>query len=138
MTRVLTYTELSRLPTFEERFEYLRLTGSLGASTFGFDRYLNQRFYRSREWKNVRDSVILRDNACDLGDPDREIFSKILVHHMNPISPEDLEDFNPDILDPEFLVTTCHDTHNAIHYVDISLVTRLPEERRPNDTVPWL
>ena len=137
MTKLLTYSELSRLETFEERYDYLRISGSVGAATFGFDRYLNQRFYRSQAWKDARDFVIIRDNGCDLGDPDREIHSKILIHHMNPISPEDLEDFNPEILDPEFLITTCHDTHNAIHYGDASLLISLPKERRPGDTVPW-
>ena len=137
MTKLLTYSELSRLTTFEERFEYLRITGSIGTATFGFDRYLNQRFYKSKAWQSARNEVIIRDNGCDLGDPDREIFTKILIHHMNPIAPEDLEFFNPDILDPEFLITTCHDTHNAIHYGDASLILSLPVERRPGDTVPW-
>ena len=137
MTKLLTYSELSRLETFEERYDYLRISGSVGAATFGFDRYLNQRFYRSQAWKDARDFVIIRDNGCDLGDPDREIHSKILIHHMNPISPEDLEDFNQAILDPEFLITTCHDTLNAIHSCDASLLISLPKERRPGDTVPW-
>lgn len=137
MTKILTYSELALLDTFEERFEYLRITGSVGSATFGFDRYLNQRFYKSEAWKRARNEVIVRDNGCDLGDPDREIFDKVLIHHMNPIAPDDLEDFNPDILDPEFLITTCHATHNAIHYGDASLLTKLPQERRPGDTIPW-
>ena len=111
MTLKLNYSELSRLNTFEERFEYLSLGGVVGSSTFGYDRYLNQRFYRSPEWRRVRHRVILRDNACDLGDPDREIFDKILIHHMNPIAVEDLEDYNPDVLNPDYLITTTLDIH---------------------------
>ena len=137
MTKLLTYSELSRLTTFEERFEYLRITGSIGTATFGFDRYLNQRFYKSKAWQSSRNEVIIRDNGCDLGDPDREIFTKILIHHMNPIAPEDLEFFNPDILDPEFLITTSLPTHNAIHYGDDSQLPRQFTPRRAGDTKLW-
>lgn len=137
MTLKLNYSELSLLNTFEERFEYLSLGGVVGSSTFGYDRYLNQRFYRSPEWRRVRHQVILRDNACDLGDPDREIFDKILIHHMNPIAVEDLEDYNPDVLNPDYLITTTLETHNAIHFGDASLLKTLPPERYPGDTVPW-
>ena len=137
MDKRLNVTELFRLKTFEDRYEYLKLGGSVGASTFGFDRYLNQRFYRSPEWLSARNEVIVRDNACDLGIDDREIYSDILVHHMNPICPEDLEDYNPDILNPEYLITTTLETHNAIHFGDKSLLYSLPPDRAPNDTVPW-
>lgn len=137
MDKRLNVTELFRLRTFEDRYEYLKLGGNVGASTFGFDRYLNQRFYRSPEWLSARNEVILRDNACDLGIDDREIYSDILVHHMNPICPEDLEDYNPDILNPEYLITTTLETHNAIHFGDKSLLYSLPPDRALNDTVPW-
>lgn len=137
MDKRLNVTELFRLRTFEDRYEYLKLGGNVGASTFGFDRYLNQRFYRSPEWLSARNEVILRDNACDLGIDDREIYSDILVHHMNPICPEDLEDYNPDILNPEYLITTTLETHNAIHFGDKSLLYSLPPDRAPYDTVPW-
>lgn len=137
MDKRLNVTELFRLKTFEDRYEYLKLGGNVGASTFGFDRYLNQRFYRSPEWLSARNEVILRDNACDLGIDDREIYSDILVHHMNPICPEDLEDYNPDILNPEYLITTTLETHNAIHFGDKSLLYSLPPDRAPNDTAPW-
>lgn len=132
-----TVTELFRLKTFEDRYEYLKLGGSVGADTFGFDRYLNQRFYRSREWKSVRDQVIIRDNGCDLGIDDREIMDRIVIHHMNPMVAVDLEDYNPDVLNPEYLITTTHTTHNAIHYGGRRLLVTLPPERRPNDTIPW-
>lgn len=132
-----TVTELFRLKTFEDRYEYLKLGGSVGADTFGFDRYLNQRFYRSREWKSVRNEVIIRDNGCDLGIDDREILDRIIIHHMNPMASSDLEDYNPDVLNPEYLITTTHVTHNAIHYGDRQLLVTLPPERKPNDTIPW-
>ena len=132
-----TYTELSRLETFEERFDYLALTGQVGTSTFGFDRYLNQRFYSSTEWKKVRNFVLARDEACDLGIEGLDIRYTPLIHHMNPIQPRDLEEFNPDILEPEFLITTCKNTHNAIHFGDRSRLTTQVVERRPNDQAPW-
>ena len=132
-----TYTELARLETFEERFDYLALTGQVGTSTFGFDRYLNQRFYTSTEWKKVRNFVLARDEACDLGVEGLDIRYMPLIHHMNPIQPRDLEEFNPDILEPEFLITTTKNTHNAIHFGDRSRLTPRVVERRPNDQAPW-
>lgn len=133
-----TYSELITLPTFEERFEYLKLSGSVGEETFGFDRYFNQKLYSSPEWKRVRREVIIRDNGCDLGIPDREIFGKILVHHMNPMCLEDIEEHNPDIFNPEYLISTTKETHDAIHYGDNSiLLSNELVERKPNDTCPW-
>lgn len=131
------YSELRGLDTFKERYEYLRLRGGVGEETFGFDRYLNQRFYRSREWKNIRDYVIVRDEGCDLGVEGYEIHDKIIIHHMNPMVIDDLVHGNPDILDPEYLITVSHDTHNAIHYGDESLLTKVLVERRPGDTRLW-
>lgn len=132
------YTELSRLQTFEERYQYLRLGGSVGKDTFGFDRYLNQVFYqRSHKWKSARDKVILRDLGCDLGIEGFDIYGRILVHHMNPITLDDLENESDYLLDPEFLICTTHNTHNAIHYGDASLLITAPLERRRNDTCPW-
>lgn len=133
-----TYSELSKLKTFEERFEYLRLNGQVGKDTFGFDRIFNQIFYRSIEWKRVRDQVILRDNGCDLGIPGHEIYGqRILIHHMNPISLEDIEKRTEILMNPEYLITTIHNTHNAIHYGDENLLIKLPRERTKNDTCPW-
>lgn len=123
--------------TFEERFAYLSLAGEVGQSTFGFDRWMNQTFYRSREWQQVRDLVIVRDNGCDLGIPGLEIFDRLLVHHMNPMSPEDLVRGEEWVLDPEYLITTTHRTHNAIHYGDESLLRRAPVTRRAGDTKLW-
>lgn len=134
---IRTYSELIKLPTFEERFRYLSLEGVVGASTFGFDRYLNQVFYRSQRWKKIRDHVILRDNGCDLAMEGYEIHDRILVHHMNPITIEDIERESEYLIDPEFLISTVHNTHNAIHYGDENLLPILPIERRPNDTCPW-
>lgn len=131
------YSELILLPTFQARYRYLRLSGAVGKETFGFDRYMNQFFYRSPEWKRVRDIVIARDGGCDLGIPGREIFRRPIIHHMNPISPEDIRDRKDFILDPEYLITTIHDTHLAIHYGDENLLLQEPVERRPNDTCPW-
>ena len=131
------YTELSRLQTFEERFEYLRLDGMVGVATFGFDRYLNQIFYNTLEWKQIRDHIIVRDHGCDLGMLDREIVGRIILHHMNPISKDDILERTKILLDPEFLICTFHMTHNAIHYGDSSLLPKEPVERRPNDTCPW-
>lgn len=126
-----------KLPTFEERFEYLRMGGIVGESTFGFDRYLNQDFYRSIEWRTARRKVILRDNGCDLGVEDRELTGRIIVHHMNPITVEDILHSSDFLLDPEYLITTCDLTHNAIHFGDANLLPQPPVERRPNDTCPW-
>lgn len=134
---IRTYSELSKLQTFAERYQYLRLSGAVGEETFGFDRYLNQVFYKSKEWKRVRDYVIVRDNGCDLGVEGYEIHGRILVHHMNPITLKDIEQRSDIILDPEFLISTVHNTHNAIHYGDESLLIQDPIIRKPNDTCPW-
>lgn len=134
---IRTYSELITLPTFEERFNYLKLKGQVGKDTFGFDRWLNQIFYRDPEWKSVRDYVIVRDNGCDLGVDGYEINGRILVHHMNPISKEDILERSKYLLDPEFLISTIHNTHNAIHYGDEDLLIKTPIERTKNDTCPW-
>lgn len=135
---IRTYSELITLPTFEERFRYLQLNGRVGEDTFGFDRYLNQEFYqRSQEWKRVRDFVILRDNGCDLAIDDREIMGKILVHHMNPITKEDILRRSEILLNPEYLICTMKSTHDAIHYGDEGLLIKDHVERRPNDTCLW-
>jgi hypothetical protein len=135
--RVRSYSELRRHQSFEERFAYLALGGEVGKATFGFDRWINQRFYRSREWQQVRDQVVYRDEGCDLGIPGYDIHSRLMVHHMNPILPEDLERGEEWVLDPEYLITTTHRTHNAIHYGDESLLVKPPVERRPGDTRLW-
>lgn len=137
MAKHLTYSELSRLETFEERYHYLSLKGIVGESTFGFDRWLNQGFYRSREWQRARNYVIVRDNGCDLGIPGYEIHAGLLVHHMNPISMEDISKGTEAIIDPNYLITTSLQTHNAIHYGDESLLPRGPIERQPGDTRLW-
>lgn len=131
------YQELRRLRTFGERYNYLRLRSSVGVATFGFDRHLNQRFYGSREWKIVRDEVIVRDNGCDLGVLGFDIHFRPTIHHMNPIILADLQVYNEDILNPDYLITTTHRTHNAIHYGDDSQLLQLPKERRPGDTKLW-
>ena len=131
------YSELSRLRTFDERFRYLLLAGSVGVETFGFDRYINQRFYRSEEWKHVRNIVIARDNGCDLGIEGRDINGRVYVHHMNPMNLEQINDHMDLILDPEYLVCVTFATHNAIHYGDESYITLAPVERQPNDMCPW-
>lgn len=136
-TKIRTYSEMIRFDMFEDRFEYLKLEGVVGRSTFGFDREVNQRFYQSREWKSIRDFVIIRDNGCDLGVPGYEIHGGLLIHHVNPISIDDLVGGLHWILDPEYLVTTCHDTHNAIHYGDSSLLPKRWVERSPGDTKLW-
>lgn len=135
--RVRTYLELSQLPTFEKRYEYLKLGGIVGEETFGFDRYINQIFYKSKEWKDIRDCVIVRDNGCDLGMEGYEIYGKIFIHHMNPLSKKDLEARTRFLLDPEYLICTSLQTHNAIHYGDESLLMQTPTERSRNDTCPW-
>ncbi len=136
--KMLTYSELSMLPTFDERYNYLKLVGVVGEDTFGFDRYLNQRFYNSVEWKRARDYVITRDMGCDLGIPGREINDKIYVHHMNPMSIKDIVDGDSHIINPEFLITVSFDTHNAIHYGDERLLHRKDLiVRNQNDTCPW-
>jgi len=132
-----TYSELRKLTTFEERFRYLALSGEVGASTFGFDRWINQHFYRSREWKRAREIVIIRDEACDLGILGLELHANLLVHHVNPITPDDLARGDNWVLDPEYLITTSHRTHNAIHYGDESLLRKPPVKRQPGDTKLW-
>lgn len=135
--RVRTYSELRRSNTFEDRFHYLKLGGAVADATFGFDRYINQQFYRSRQWRDIRNHVIARDEGLDLGCHGYEIYDRIVIHHMNPMRPEDIEHGDASILDPEFLITTTHRTHNAIHYGDESLLVRPLVERRPGDTTPW-
>ena len=134
---IRTYSELITIPTFKERFEYLRLDGKVGEETFGFDRYLNQSFYKSPEWRSVRDFVIIRDCGCDLAIEGHEIFGKILVHHMNPIRIEDIVNRSEYLLDPEYLICTIKNTHDAIHYGDSNLLITEPIERTKNDTCPW-
>lgn len=134
---IKTYSELITLPTFEERYEYLRIGGRVGEETFGFDRYLNQIFYKSKEWLSIRDQVIARDNGCDLGIPGREIHRRILIHHMNPITVEDILNRSDFLLNPEYLICTVKNTHDAIHYGDENLLNKDPIERTKNDTCPW-
>lgn len=133
----LRYEELALRTDFTARFRYAVLGGTIGVETFGYDRFLNQKFYASKEWKDVRREVIIRDHGCDLGIPGREIHDKVLVHHMNPISVRDLIKFNPDIINPDFLVCVSTSTHNAIHFGDESQLPRDLIERRPGDTFNW-
>ena len=137
MTSIKTYSELITIPTFKERYEYLRLKGLVGEETFGYDRYLNQSFYKSREWMDIRDYVIIRDNGCDLGMPGHEIHGRILIHHMNPITKEDILRRSKFLLDPEYLISTIKTTHDAIHYGDENLLMDEPIVRTKNDTCPW-
>lgn len=132
-----TYTELIQLPDFYSRFEYLKLDASIGDETFGFDRYLNQTFYHSAEWKRIRRDVIVRDMGCDLGVPGEEIAGRILIHHMNPITIDDVLSQNELLLNPEYLICVSHETHNAIHYGTEPITKPEYVERRPNDTCPW-
>lgn len=134
---IRTYSELIKIPTFEERYEYLKLGGRVGEETFGFDRYLNQVFYKSKEWRSIRDYVINRDNGCDLGMEGHEIFDRILIHHMNPISKEDILRRSDFLLNPDYLISTIKNTHDAIHYGDKDLLIVAPIERTKNDTCPW-
>lgn len=134
---IRTYSELITLPTFEERYAYLRLNGKVGEETFGFDRYLNQQFYKSKEWRSIRDRVITRDNGCDLGIEGREIHSRVLIHHMNPITVDDILRRSDFLLNPEYLICVDKITHDAIHYSDDNLLIKDPIERRKNDTCPW-
>ena len=134
---IRTYSDLIKHSSFLDRFNYLKLHGSVGRDTFGFDRYLNQAFYTSREWKHVRSFVIARDEACDLGVIGYDIHHRILIHHMNPVVTDDILHGNSDILDPEFLITTSHKTHNAIHYGDASLLPQPFVNRKPHDTRLW-
>lgn len=132
-----TYSELRRLHTFEERYRYLSLRGVVGDKTFGFERFINQEFYRSREWRQLRHHVIARDNGCDLGIEGHEVFDRIIVHHINPMQVADIVHGDESILDPEFLISTTHRTHNAIHYGDESLLPKVHVDRRPGDTKLW-
>lgn len=134
---IKTYSELIQFQTFEDRYNYLRLSGKVGEDTFGFDRYFNQVFYKSQKWKEIRDFVIIRDNGCDLGVPGHEIHGRVLIHHMNPITLDDIRRESEFLLDPEYLITTIHNTHNAIHYGDENLLIKAPIERSKYDTCPW-
>ena len=134
---VRTFTELRRIDNYMDRFDYLALSSSVGAETFGHERYLNQAFYRSWAWKQARMDVIERDNGCDLAMPGFEIYSRIIIHHMNPITVEDVERGNPDIVDPEFLISVTHETHNAIHYGSRANLKQPLVERRPRDHIEW-
>lgn len=137
MERNRTYSELITLPTFEERYRYLQLKGSVGEETFGFDRYINQKFYNSQEWKSIRDYIIVRDQGCDLGIEGCEIYGRIYIHHMNPVLLKDVMYRTEYLTNPEYLITTTHSTHNAIHYGDENLLIKTPIERSKNDTCPW-
>ena len=134
---IRTYSELIKLPTLKERFEYLSLQGIVASETFGFDRYLNQHFYRSQEWRSLRNKIILRDNGCDLGLDGCEIYGKIIIHHMNPLLSKDITERTEFLLNPEYLICVSHDMHNAIHYGDESLIPQSPINRAPNDTCLW-
>ena len=134
---IRTYSELVKFGTFMDRYQYLRLDGKVGEETFGFDRWLNQLFYKDPEWLSIRNEVIIRDNGCDLGIADREVHSRILVHHMNPISREDILARSEFLLNPEYLICTSKTTHDAIHYSDENLLMGEPIERTRNDTCPW-
>lgn len=135
--KIRTYSELIKLPTFKERFRYLKLNGKVAEETFGFDRYLNQQFYKSNEWLELRDYIIIRDCGCDLGIEDREIYKRIIIHHMNPITKYDIINRTDMLLNPEYLICTTKRTHDAIHYGDESILYDLPIERTKNDTCPW-
>ena len=138
MMNIKTYSELITLPTFERRYEYLRLDGIVGEETFGFDRYINQKFYHDPEWLRIRDKIIIRDNGCDLGVLGYEItYERIIVHHINPMRVEDVVNRNPMLFDPENLICVTHNTHLAIHYGDKNLISKVPVERTKYDTCPW-
>lgn len=138
MSMVRTYSELIKLPTFKERFEYLKLGGVVGEETFGFERYLNQTFYRSPLWrKEIRNKIIFRDNGCDLGLDDYEIAGMIIIHHLNPITVDDIRRMTPLVTDPENLICVSKNTHDAIHYGDEQSLFCVLNERTPNDTCPW-
>ena len=134
---IRTFGELCSFRSFEDRFNYLKLSGSVGYATFGFDRYINQRFYTSSQWRSIRNEVIARDLGLDLGVRGYEIHERLLIHHMNPITAKEVLDNLEVILDPEYLITTCHNTHNALHYGDMSLIPKRFVERRPGDTKLW-
>lgn len=135
--RTKSYSELQKLKTFEERFNYLKLSGTVGKETFGYDRILNQMLYKSPKWRRTRDKVIIRDNGCDLGVEGRNIYGRIIVHHINPITVEDILNERPEVYDPEYLISTSDLTHNAIHYSDENILVKDPVERTKNDTCPW-
>jgi len=135
--RKRSYRELLQFKTFEDRFDYLKLAGEVGDPTFGYDRYFNQQFYHSSEWRRARNRIILRDNGCDLGMPDYEIHGRIYIHHINPITKQDVEEFSDNLLDPDNLICVTFDTHNAIHYGDERTLPKTPIERAPGDTCPW-
>lgn len=135
--KIRTYTELIRIPEFEDRFRYLQIRGEVGAETFGWERYLNQILYHSKKWRRARRDAIIRDEGCDLAHEDYEIHDRIIVHHLNPLTPEQIEEDSDLIYDLEFLVCTTDLTHKAIHYGDANLLPKLPVERRPGDTCPW-
>lgn len=138
MGHLKTYSELSKLKTFEERFNYLKLDNTVGEETFGFDRWINQQFYKSKEWLRMRDEIIARDRGCDLGIPEREIIDeKILIHHMNPISRDDIINNTDFLLNPEYLITTVNNTHQAIHYGNTEMLSKAPVDRYKNDQCPW-
>lgn len=134
---IKTYSKVLQCGTFEERFDYLKLNGKVGIETFGFDRYLNQKLYRSGEWKSLRNEIITRDNGCDLAFPDRRIGGRIYIHHINPIKVEDIVDRTDFVLNPDFLICCSKRTHDALHYGDKSLLMLDPVERKPGDTIPW-
>ena len=134
---IRTYSELITIPTFEERFEYLQLKGSVGKDTFGYDRYLNQVLYRSPEWKRLRNQIIIRDDGCDLACDGYDVYGKVLIHHLNPITVEDVLARSRKVFDPDNLVCVSHNTHNAIHYGDVDLLVTGPMIRTKNDTCPW-
>lgn len=134
---IRTYSEFKRLTTFTERYEYLRLVGIVGSPTFGFDRWMNQQFYSSREWRLIRHHIIVRDNGCDLGIDGHDMHDRIYIHHMNPMTVAHIADGDEDMLDPEFLIATSHRTHNAIHYGDSKLLREPLTPRRPGDTKLW-
>lgn len=135
--KIRTYSELMQYQTLLDRYRYLKIGGKVGEETFGMDRYLNQQFYRSKEWRKLRDEIIIRDGACDLGLPDREITGRIIIHHMNPITKYDILNKTEFLLNPEYLICTLKRTHDAIHYGDESLLFNELVERSANDTCPW-
>lgn len=137
MAKMKSYNELVRLPTFEERYDYLRVHGQVGQETFGFDRYMNQQFYTSSEWRHIRNLVIARDLGCDLGIKGYEIYDKVIIHHMNPLTEDDIQHSSDNLMDLDSLITTSHRTHNAIHYGDRSLLAQPLVERHPGDTLLW-
>lgn len=134
---IRTYHELMQIETFDERYEYLKLNGTVGADTFGFDRFINQNFYKSPQWKKIRDAIIVRDNGCDLGITDRPIFGKIIIHHMNPVNVSDIVKLTEHLLNPDYLICTSFETHNAIHYGNSNNLSHTPTQRTKNDTCPW-